>query len=244
MTAAAFALLEAASARVVCFYFADADHAARVRSRGCLVSAAHNVWAMAATVALLIRTEHPIGLLSEGPFQFALLAHVPHSTIDAVGAAFAAFLSWDLLYLLRHRRIFAQLLTSTLFHHVVLLGMLWLNKDTLWFNYAFPLMYAGELSTFFLNVRLLYRESGISEMWVSATFAITFFLTRILLLGALVYHLFCNMGAMQTLLSLPLLVSYLILIPTMYVLNLFWGIKILQGVASLLRKKRSLHKAC
>ena len=46
---------------------------------------------------------------------------------------------------------------------------LWLNHDTgWWFNYAFPVMYAGELSTFRLNgAGDCARALGVTELWAS-----------------------------------------------------------------------------
>ena len=88
-----------------------------------------------------------------------------------------------------------------LLHHGVLFVMLWLNHDTLWFNYAFPVMYAGELSTFFLNVRLMYRALGVTELWASVAFAAAFFSA---LFGLLVAHLVLNADALRALLNPPL----------------------------------------
>ena len=31
-------------------------------------------------------------------------------------------------------------------------------RQVLWFNYAFPVLYIGELSTVFLNIRFCYRR--------------------------------------------------------------------------------------
>ena len=47
----------------------------------------------------------------------------------------------------------------------------------------------GEWSTLLLNIRVIYRLLGRTEMLVSASFAITFFLTRIVFFGLLVLQL-------------------------------------------------------
>ena len=125
-----------------------------------------------------------------------------------------------------------------LLHHGVLFVMLWLNHDTLWFNYAFPVMYAGELSTFFLNVRLMYRALGVTELWASVAFAAAFFTTRVLLFGALVAHLALNAAALRTLLGPPLRVSYLGLLPLLYGLNLFWWYQICKGIQKIMVKRK------
>ena len=120
--------------------------------------------------------------------------------------------------------------------------MLWLNRNTLWFNYAFPVMYAGELSTLFLNVRLVYRALGASEQWASIAFAAAFFSTRVLLFGLLVAHLVLNADALRALLSPPLRVSYVGLLPLLYALNLFWWGQICKAIARILSKENQARK--
>lgn len=90
----------------------------------------------------------------------------------------------------------------------------------------------------FPDQRLFYRALDIAELWASIAFAATFFLTRVLPLTALVIYLFCNLEAMSTLLSTPLLVSYLVLFPALYFLNLFWAYKIFLGIVNQLRKNK------
>ena len=152
---------------------------------------------------------HPEGSPpAAGPFGLALHSHVPFAAMDAAGGVLGGFLFYDLVHYIAHRAIYTKDLATQLLHHGVLFGMLWLNRNTLWFNYAFPVMYAGELSTSFLNVRLVYRALGATEQWASIAFAAAFFSTRVLLFGLLVAHLVLNADALRALLSPPLRVSY------------------------------------
>ena len=77
----------------------------------------------------------------------------------------------------------------------------------------------GEWSTLLLNIRVIYRLLGRTEMLVSASFAITFFLTRIVFFGLLVLQLYSQFFQLKKLLSTPLLISYLGLLPAVYGLN-------------------------
>ena len=97
-------------------------------------------------------------------------------------------------------------------------------------NYAFPILYLGEISTFFLSLRITYRMLDVPELYASSLFASTFFLTRIVTFGLLVVQLFSHAGDLTLLLSTPLLVSYLILLPALYCLNCYWFYKIFQSV--------------
>ena len=77
----------------------------------------------------------------------------------------------------------------------------------------------GEWSTLLLNIRVIYRLLGRTEMLVSASFAITFFLTRIVFFGLLVLQLYSQFFQLKKLLSTPPLISYLGLLPAIYGLN-------------------------
>merc|ERR1719240_1018787 len=119
-------------------------------------------------------------------------------------------------------------------HHAGYLAMLVLNKDTLWVNWAFPVLYCGEWSTIFLNARGACRLLDRPDLVWSALFALSFFFTRVVVLGFLVAHLFSQAALLYQLLSAPLLVSYLGLVPAMYALNLFWFKKIAASVHTVL----------
>ena len=237
---AIFALLEVACDLLMGRVTPGAAHEARVRVRGCIVSCVHDVWALAVTLALAWSVVQPEGSpAAAGPFRWlALHAHVPFAAMDKAGGVLGGFLLWDGLHYVAHRTIYAKELAMQLLHHGVLFVMLWLNHDTLWFNYAFPVMYAGELSTFFLNVRLMYRALGVTELWASVAFAAAFFTTRVLLFGLLVAHLALNAVALHTLLGPPLRVSYLGLLPLLYGLNLFWWYQICKAIQKIMVKRK------
>ena len=105
----------------------------------------------------------------------------------------------------------------------------------LWCNYIFPLLLMAEWSTLLLNIRVIYRLLGKTEMVVSALFALTFFITRIVIFGALVLHMFSQASSLMQLLPAPLQVSYFGLLPAVYGLNLFWFTKICQGILRVLQ---------
>ena len=89
-----------------------------------------------------------------------------------------------------------------------------------------------------LNIRVIYRLLGKTEVLVSAGFALTFFVTRIILFGALVLHILTQYSQLALLLSWPLQISYFGLLPAVYGLNWFWFLKICQGIARVLRGEK------
>lgn len=200
--------------------------------RGCIVSCVHDVvsvpFVLILQQSILMAADGPSGVLGIGP-----LAHVPMWQIDVAGAVFGGFIVWDICHHLMSWEAYAPM-ADLMAHHGAFLAMIYLNKDTLWLNYAFPILYTGEWSTFFLNIRIMYRLLGKEEMVWSALFALAFFVFRILLLGLLVTHLISQAPFLSQLLSTPLLLSYLGLLPAMYLLNCFWFYKIVCGIARVL----------
>lgn len=205
---------------------------ANIEVRQCIVSSVHSVWSVGAAIFLMTRIEQPFGV-------DRALAHIPHRYINAVGIAFFSYLLWDLTHILHHRGVHGKTLVEQVTHHLCFMAMMTANQKVLWFNWAFPVLYIGELSTFFLNVRLLYRKFEMPELWVSASFALIFFLTRVVAMGIIVVHLLGSHQAAREILNPVMQVSYLVGLPAMYSLNLFWFHKIVDGVRRTLRKTKS-----
>jgi hypothetical protein len=134
-------------------------------------------------------------------------------------------------------KIYAKQLGEVVLHHTMFMIIFFVNSDSLWLNYAFPIVYLGETSTLFLNVRIIYRSLGKQEIWVSTCFALTFFLTRVVCFGLLIVQLFSQRTHLLLLLSLPLKISYFLLLPSAYCLNLYWFGKICRGIARVLSGK-------
>lgn len=172
---------------------------ARVRLRQEIISLIHDLYAIPASI-FLITSIVPHN-------EFAVLRHIPLQTLDTVGGVFVAYLLWDLQHLVRHRELFASELIEQLAHHGCFFAMMLLNGDERSFNYAFPFIYLGELSTLFLNIRTMYKALGREELWVSLCFAVSFFVTRILLFGGLLVHLWREREAVQILLGRALQVA-------------------------------------
>ena len=206
----------------------------QVKIREALVSSVHDVLTVPLVFLLLGAIAHtadgPSGILGLGP-----LAHIPMREIDRAGSCFAGFLLWDSAHTLMHSRTYAKAMVENLVHHVAFLSMLFLNRDTLWGNYIFPLLLMGEWSTLLLNLRVIYRLLGRSEVAISALFALTFFLTRIVIFGALVLHLFSQYDALTALMPPSLQLSYFVLLPAVYCLNCFWFAKIVSAALRVLR---------
>jgi len=204
--------------------------ATAVEVRQCIVSCTHALWSVAATIFLASRITQPYG-------AHEALRHIPHRDINPVGTSFFAYLLWDLSHILSNRHVHAKIVGENLLHHGCFMAMMLANQKVLWFNYAFPVLYIGELSTFFLSLRVCYRKMNVPELWVSACFALTFALTRVVVMGLLVAHLVASWGSVRTLLSAPLQLSYLGGLPAMYALNLFWFSKIVDAVRRTLKGK-------
>ena len=226
-----FALLEICVNSLLRLRFPKLTHRSLVIIRGCLVSCAHDLWAIVAVILLARYTTQPAASPpAAGPLGLALLAHVPFAVMDKIGGILLGYLLWDLQHYVAHSTTYSRTLVEQVVHHACFMLMIWLNWDTLWFNYAFAPMYIGELSTLFLNVRMVHREFDRTESWASAAFAVTFIATRVVIFGALVGHLLLNQRAARQLLSPPLQLSYLVLVPAMWALNLFWSTKVIAAV--------------
>jgi hypothetical protein len=169
---------------------------AQVKIREALVSSLHDLTTIPLVYILLSAISHrnvgPGGLLNIGP-----IAYIPMEQIDRAGSVLVGFLMWDCAHYLMHARTYAKALVENLVHHVAFLAMAYLNRDSLWCNFAFPLLLMGEWSTLLLNVRIIYRLLGWQEILVSAGFAMTFFVTRIIVFGLLVAHLFSQVRALR-----------------------------------------------
>lgn len=203
---------------VVSRCFPGRDKDSYVRLREMTMSLLHSVLAMPLVVWMALHVEHPAMKPS--------LSHVPFFYIDHSGAIFTGYLLWAGTNLFINRRVFANEFVTQLMHHGVFLSMIALNKHTLWLNYAFAVLYLGEMSTIFLNIRLFYRELKCEETWASALFALSFFFTRIVVFGLLLGHIFRMRGDLCVLLSWSLRISYFGCLPAAFALNFFWFTKI------------------
>jgi hypothetical protein len=185
---AGFLLVDAAVFLALRIIAPGLAHEAQVRTRGALVSCVHDMVAVPAGFFLLTKIVHPAAD-TQGPFGFGPHSHVRLCWLEPVGAIFIGFLMWDLVHYLMHGRVYRSELLTQLLHHAGFFSMLYLNKGTLPLNYAFPILYLGEISTLFLNLRLIYRSFQWPEMVYSALFALSFFVTRVLFIGAILVQM-------------------------------------------------------
>mmetsp|Transcript_14575 Transcript_14575/g.24263 ORF Transcript_14575/g.24263 Transcript_14575/m.24263 type:complete len:283 (-) Transcript_14575:205-1053(-) len=209
--------------------FPQASCSSCIKIQKCLVSLMHNAWAMVGSTALLLLVQQPTG----AP---AALQHIPLPAIDFVGSVLVSFLVWDMLHSLLNWNLFSDELLEQMAHHGGFMLMMFLNGDTRWFNYIFPLLYYGELSTVFLNIRAICKELGTPVLVASALFALSFFATRVLVFGATIVHLFWNISTVLLLLSPSLQFSYLVMLPLLYLLNIYWFRGICRNVRRMLFK--------
>ena len=187
----AFLLVDGASYPWLLAVAPHLSEEARTRIRGAVVSCAHDFAAVPAAIFLLLEVVHPAAT-SEGPLGFGPHSYVPLRWLDPVAALFIGFLLWDLIHYVMHSNVYKSELVSQLFHHFGFFTMLYINKHTLPINYAFPILYLGEISTFFLNIRLIYRSFGWNELFYSGWFAVTFTVTRVVLIGLLLIQIFVD----------------------------------------------------
>lgn len=205
---------------------------ASVKIREAMVSSVHDLISIPFVFILMGHISHacddgdsPAGLLGFGPLAFVPMRHIDHA-----GSVLVGFLLWNSIHYLWHSDVHASGLVSNLVHHTAFLAMLALNADTLWCNWAFAPLYMGEWSTLFLNLRVIYKLVGRKELAISALFALLFFLTRVVVFGALAAHLLTQASELRHVLPLPQQISYLGLLPALYGLNLFWFYKICVNV--------------
>jgi hypothetical protein len=169
--------------------------------------------------------------------------YVPMHLVVLSGTISIAYFVYDLLFIVLHSKLYSTAtLVENFVHHSVVLTMLWINKDTTWYNFMMPVLSFGEVSTIALNIRQIYRLLNRSELWVSALFAVTFFVSRVVVLGWGVAHLFSDVGGVQARLTPILQVSFLGLLPALYCLNLYWFYAVCISVRKVLFKKAGRDK--
>ena len=79
----------------------------------------------------------------------------------------------------------------------------------------------------------------VPESVASWGFALTFFVTRIIVFGLLVAQLFSQAFQLMALLSPMLQLSYLVLVPALYGLNWYWWLKIYRNAMKVMSGERS-----
>lgn len=180
------------------------DTSAMTQIRQNVVSCAHCTYAVLSATLLLLSIEpHP-----EDPS----VSFVPNDLVTTVGSGLFAFLTWDLIHMATNMKVYGKevlemtvrtrprdprcrhppVLAPTVcplcarpqLHHGLYMAMMTMNMDSTYYNYCFALLYFGELSTLFLNIRTAYRLLGWAELWASKLFALSFFLARIVLMCA------------------------------------------------------------
>lgn len=123
-----------------------------VQVRRCVVSAGHDVFAVLAATTLLLSIE---------PYpEDTSVYYVPLEHLRLAACCLFAFFFWDLLHMLTNLRLYRNEVLEQGVHHVLYMLMILLNIDSTYYNYAFPILYLGELSSLFLNVRIAYRREA------------------------------------------------------------------------------------
>jgi len=171
-----------------------------------ILSATHATWASVASVYLLLHVHAD---------------HVPTEPLARTASVFLAYLSWDLTHLLTEPR-FLRVPWKYVLHHLAYIGLVLVNRDTVEFNYVFPLLYVQDLSSVFLNLRRICHEFGWDDTYVSLTFVVTFFLMRVVLHGAVVVHVLANSRLLGQTVPIGVWSAYVLGVPVMYGLNLVW----------------------
>ena len=120
-----------------------------VQVRQCVICVIHDTFAVVASVAMALQIgAHP---------EDASAYYVPHQYIRTSGSILLAYFTWDLLHMGTHLRLYRKALPEQAVHHLCFMLAMLINADTTWYNYAFPVLYFGELSSVFLNIRQASR---------------------------------------------------------------------------------------
>ena len=113
-----------------------------------------------------------------------------------------AYLLWDLVHMVSNLGLYRNLIVESATHHVGYMVMISSTWEPHCGNFAFPVLYFGELSSIFLNARRLRchachprraalphatrrraQAAGLAGAWASFFFALTFFVSRVVVMG-------------------------------------------------------------
>ncbi len=195
----------------------------------CLLALSATIWLFASLTDDGAPADNPAGMLG-----LRLHTHVPTHRIDAAGCLFLGFLVFDSLFVIRHFHVKGIGSYAFLIHHFAFIVACCLNMDAQLCNYIFPVLYAGEFSTVFLNLRVIVRAFDRPDFAVSAAFLVAFFLSRVVLMGLAVGQLVSLRASLYVLLDPYVLFSYLCVVPCLYLLNLYWFAKICRSALCVL----------
>lgn len=193
-----------------------------VALRACLGSMFHSMFGALSSFWLFTKIQSP----SPG-FEKQV---IPQELIRFVGSIFFGYMVHDLIHNMGyHGRHFGSKRWEQIFHHVLFMVIVVLHSSSSEMNFAFPFVYVGELSTVFLDMRFFFKSIGYPKLHAlsSKLFALSFFLTRIVLFGWFCGQIFVNWNAIsKNVESLIVRSSLSILFPIALVLQMFWMIQI------------------
>lgn len=142
---------------------------------------------------------------------------------------FCGWLCYDILHVLHLYPKVGGI--DFLIHHVAFLGASVINGTYQIFIFQFSWLIIGELSSIFINLRWFLIQTGrgaTSTMWLcNMLFAWLFFLTRVILYGLGLLHMFMHY---EEIMAVPAPKFFVILVFGLivggYILNIFWFRKI------------------
>ena len=149
--------------------------------------------------------------------EAALLAHVSRTN-----TVFLAYLIFDATHVVASFGDYAK--ADMLVHHVGFIICSAVCQHYQAFFLPFTILIQGEWSTVFLELRWVLRQLGRSSRAVDVSFAVSFFATRILLYGFMLWHILSHLSALGTHPSMPLPLGYLIvaILCGFFFLNISW----------------------
>mmetsp|Transcript_5664 Transcript_5664/g.10807 ORF Transcript_5664/g.10807 Transcript_5664/m.10807 type:complete len:255 (-) Transcript_5664:184-948(-) len=160
-----------------------------------------------------------------------------YSEVKTAAAVLVGYLCADGIAIVWNREEVKQYkfidFVGQLIHHALFLVLVALNYHQPKFLYAFIVLYLGEMSTVFLSLRTLFRYYGIEgamRFLVDLFFAFFFFVTRVFAFGFVVLDVVRSRSVILNTFPVQQQVMFLLLVPLAYCLNLFWAVKVVQGV--------------
>jgi hypothetical protein len=151
---------------------------------------------------------------------------IPGTAVTTVGSVFFAYLLHDLIHNLGFLgKHFGKKRSEQVFHHLLFIAMVLMHSSSNEMNFSFPFVYVGELSTVFLDLRFMGKHFGCPSLESACTklFALTFFLTRVVLFGWFCFQIFMNWEGISANVESPVIRSSLsILFPIALTLQVYW----------------------
>jgi len=152
---------------------------------------------------------------------------------------FLGYLIYDIINVIKCYPLLGK--TDTIFHHIVFICCSIMGGYTKIFVFIHPCLLVGEISTIFLNNKVLFKILNISNKKLNLInnllFTLFYFLTRVIIWSISIIYLYINLDYVTNFYILKY--TLFIFILSGYILNIYWFKLIIKKIKLELNKLRN-----